>query len=155
MTSQDLTQSLERTSRQIVARAVAVVGLAGLGVIHLLDGIGKFTETPYMGWMYVGLIIASLATAGALIWGNIREAWIAAILLPLSAMVGYTLTRTTGLPQATGDIGNWAEPLGLAALFVEGCLVVVAGVALKALAPVSALTGRRREATASRTPSVA
>jgi len=156
MTTQDLTQSLERTSRQIVARAVAVVGLAGVGVIHLLDGVGKFTETPYMGWMYVGLIIAALATAGALIWGNIREAWIAALLLPLSAMVGYTLTRTTGLPQATGDIGNWSEPLGLASLFVEGCLVVVAGVALKALAPVSTLTGRRRPATTTaRTPSVA
>src|SRR4051812_35483914 len=96
--------TLERASRQLVARAVAVVGLAGVGLIHLLDGIGKFTETPYMGWMYVGLILACLATAGALIWGNIREAWIAALLLPISAIVGFVLTRTTGLPQATGDI---------------------------------------------------
>ena len=35
------------------ARAVGVVGLAGIGLIHLLDAPGKFEETPYMGWMYV------------------------------------------------------------------------------------------------------
>jgi hypothetical protein len=42
------------------------------------------------------------------------------------AGVGYTLTRTVGLPQAMGDIGNWTEPLGLASLFVEGSLVALA-----------------------------
>jgi len=134
---------LDRAARQLVARAVAVVALAGVGLIHLLDGIGKFTETPYMGWMYVGLILACLATAGVLVWGNIREAWIAALLLPLSAIVGFVLTRTIGLPQATGDIGNWSEPLGLAALFTEGCLVLVAGTALAALAPVRFLSRSR------------
>jgi hypothetical protein len=35
------------------------------------------------------------------------------------------LSRTTGLPQANGDIGNWTEPLGLASLFVEGCVVAL------------------------------
>jgi len=134
---------LDRAARQLVARAVAAVAHAGVGLIHLLDGIGKFNETPYMGWMYVGLILACLATAGALVWGNIREAWIAALLLPLSAIVGFVLTRTTGLPQATGDIGNWSEPLGLAALFTEGCLVLVAGTALAALAPVRILSRAR------------
>jgi hypothetical protein len=135
--------TLEEAARPLIARAVAVVGLAGVGVIHLLDGIGKFSETPYMGWMYVGLILASLATAAALIWRNAREAWIAALILPLSAIVGYVLTRTTGLPQATGDIGNWSEPLGLAALFTEGCLVVLSTAALVAFAPARALVRRR------------
>ncbi len=40
--------------------------------------------------------------------------------------MGYVLSRTTGLPQATGDIGNWTEPLGLASLFVEGGVAAVA-----------------------------
>lgn len=135
--------SFDQAARQLVARAVAAVGLAGIGVIHLIDGIGKFTETPYMGWMYVGLILACLATAGALIWGNIREAWVAAILLPLSAIIGLVLTRTVGLPLAMDDIGNWTEPLGLAALFTEGCVIVVAGAALAAMAPAKVL-GRRQ-----------
>jgi len=138
--------TIEQAARQLVARAVAVVGLAGVALIHVLDGIDKFAETPYMGWMYVGLIIASLGTAAALIWGNVREAWLAALLIPLSAMAGFILTRTVGLPQATGDIGNWSEPLGVASLFVEACLVLVSGVALTALAPVKKLVrGRGRD----------
>jgi hypothetical protein len=32
------------------------------------------------------------------------------------------LSRTTGLPGAMGDIGNWTEPLGLASLYVEACV---------------------------------
>jgi hypothetical protein len=46
-------------------------------------------------------------------------------LLALGAITGYTLTRTVGLPSATGDVGNWLEPLGLASLFVESILVAV------------------------------
>src|SRR3954471_24872284 len=111
--------STEDAAREVVARAVAAVGLAGIALIHLLDSIGKFQETPYMGWMYVGLMLACLALAATLIRAILREAWLAAIALPTSAIAGYTLTRTVGLPQAHGDIGNWSEPLGLAALFVE------------------------------------
>ena len=44
-------------------------------------------------------------------------------------MLAYILSRTTGLPNATYDIGIWSEPLGLASLFVEGALVcLTAGV---------------------------
>ncbi len=45
-------------------------------------------------------------------------------------------------------MGNWSEPLGLAALFVEGTLIAVAGYALAALRPVPALAARRRPALA-------
>lgn len=134
--------------QQLIARAVAAVGITGVGLIHLLDVIGKFNETPYMGWMYVGLILACLATAGALIWGNVREAWVAAFLLPLMAMTGFILTRTTGLPQAMDDIGNWAEPLGLASMFVESCLIVVSGIALAKLSPASAMKRQQTLVTA-------
>ena len=129
---------------EIVARAVAAIGLAAVALIHLLDAIGKFHETPYMGWMYIGLILACLATAGALIRANLREAWLAALVLPASAAIGFTLTRTVGLPQAHGDIGNWSEPLGLASLFVEGALIALAGYALAALRPVRMLARRGR-----------
>jgi hypothetical protein len=112
------------------ARAVGAVGLAGVGLIHLLDSIGKFHETPYMGWMYVGLIIASLIVAAVLIVTGSQLAWTAAGALALSAIAGYTLSRTTGLPSATDDIGNWSEPLGLASLFVEGCVVALTGTVL-------------------------
>jgi hypothetical protein len=130
---------LRHVAAELVARAAAVVGLAGIALIHLLDSLSKFNETPYMGWMYVGLMLACLAIAGTLVRGHTREAWLAALVLPATAIVGFVLTRTTGLPQAHGDVGNWSEPLGLAALFVEGAVIAVAGYALAALHPARAL----------------
>ena len=134
--------TVRRYASQVVARAAAVVGLAGVAVIHLLDSIGKFHETPYMGWLYIGLMLGCILTGAALLAGNFREAWIAAVILPLGAIIGFVLTRTTGLPQAKGDIGNWTEPLGLAALFTEGVLITVGLYAIAALRPVSVLSRR-------------
>jgi hypothetical protein len=137
---------LGRAAREIVTRSVAAVGLAGIALIHLLDSLGKFQETPYMGWMYVGLMLSCLALAATLLHTHAREAWIATIALPASAIAGFVLTRTTGLPQAHGDVGNWSEPLGLAALFVEGAVIAIAGYALLALRPAKVL-GRRTRVT--------
>jgi hypothetical protein len=134
--------ALRRHASEVVTRAAAVVGLAGIAVIHLIDSIGKFHETPYLGWMYIGLIVACLGAAGALVRWHVREAWLVAIALPAAAIVGYVLTRTTGLPQAKDDIGNWTEPLGLAALFTEGVVIAIAGYALTALEPVRAQARR-------------
>jgi hypothetical protein len=135
---------------EVIARAAAVIGLAGIGLIHLLDSISKFQETPYMGWMYVALILGCIGVAAALARAHAREAWAAAVALPASAVVGYVLTRTTGLPQAHGDVGNWSEPLGLAALFVEGLVIAVGVYALGVLRPAAALVrrGALRAATA-------
>jgi len=44
---------------------------------------------------------------------------------------------TTGLPDATNDVGEWDEPLGLASMVVEGLVVCVGGAVIAA----------RREAT--------
>jgi hypothetical protein len=59
-------------------------------------------------------------------------------------LAGFVLTRTVGLPQAP----NWSEPLGLAALFVEGAVIAVAGYALAALRPPRRLARRNRMAPA-------
>jgi hypothetical protein len=131
-------------AREIVTRSVAAVGLAGIALIHLLDSLGKFQETPYMGWMYVGLMFSCLAVAATLLHTHAREAWLATMALPASAIVGFVLTRTTGLPQAHGDVGNWSEPLGLAALFVEGAVIAIGAYALAALRPARLLARRAR-----------
>ena len=121
----------ETAIRDAVARAAAAVGLAGVGLIHLLDIPGKLTQTPYMFWMYLALIVGSVLTAGALLRGSDSRAWALAALFPLGAIVGYVLTRTVGLPQDAGDIGNWGEPLGMASLFVEGLVVALSGLVLR------------------------
>ena len=118
-------ETLAHAVRDGIARTIAVIGLAGVALIHLLDLPGKFDETPYLAWLYIGLILGCIVVAAALVRDSDPRAWTAAALLPLGALVGYMLTRTVGLPQAMDDIGNWAEPLGLASLFVEGSLVAL------------------------------
>ncbi|MGI8623869.1 MAG: hypothetical protein ACR2NB_10410 [Solirubrobacteraceae bacterium] len=124
------TTSASTNADDVVARTLGATGMAGIGLIHLLDAPGKFQETPYLGWMYLGLIAASIMTAYLLICESSRRAWLAAAGLAASAIVGFTLTRTVGLPQATGDIGNWSEPIGMASLYVEGAVVTLSGVSL-------------------------
>jgi hypothetical protein len=122
----DTQGTLHRLVHDIAARATVAVGLAAIGVIHLLDSVGKYSETRYLFWMYVALIVGSVVVAGLVLFTRARAAFLAAAALAASALVGYVLSRTTGLPNATGDIGNWTEPLGLASLFVEGSVVAVA-----------------------------
>src|SRR3954470_1660967 len=98
-------------------RAVGIVGLLGIGLIHLLDAIGKYGETRYIFWMYIALIVGCIVVAAATLFTRMRVAFLAAAALAASAAVGYILSRTTGLPNAHGDVGNWTEPLGLASLF--------------------------------------
>jgi hypothetical protein len=117
---------LPELMRDAAVRATTAVGLAGIGVIHTLDAVGKWSETRYMFWMYMALIAASLVTAGAVLLSRSRLPLLAAAGLAASAALGYVLSRTTGLPNANGDIGNWTEPLGLASMFVEGALIAVA-----------------------------
>jgi pimeloyl-ACP methyl ester carboxylesterase len=111
--------------RDIAARAALAVGLVGIGLVHLLDSIGKYGETRYLFWMYIALIAGSLAAAGAVLFERSRLTFLAAAGLAACAAIGFVLSRTTGLPHATDDIGNWTEPLGLASLFIEGSVIAL------------------------------
>jgi len=109
----------------LVARGVGAVALATIGLIHLLDAPGKLGETPYMFWLYLALIAGCLLGAALLLRAHSRASWAMAAVLGVSPFLGYVLDRTTGLPGATGDIGNWTEPLGMASLFVETCVITL------------------------------
>ena len=113
------------TAVSTVARGAAAVGLAAIGLIHLLDAPGKYSETPYMFWMYLALIAGCLVGATLLLCAPTRLGWLAAVALSSLPFMGYVLSRSTGLPGAMGDIGNWTEPLGLASLYVEACVCVL------------------------------
>lgn len=131
MTHNDHAGHLERLAGYVATKAVVAVGLAGIALIHLLDSIGKYHETRYIFWMYVGLMISSLAIGGWLLVKASRTAWLAAGGLAASVLLGFVLNRTIGLPNATGDIGNWTEPIGLASMFVEGAVIAASGLGLR------------------------
>lgn len=54
-------------ARSYIARSVAIMGLVGVALVHLLDSGSKFHETPYVFWLYVLLMVSSLVLAGMLL----------------------------------------------------------------------------------------
>jgi hypothetical protein len=113
--------------RDAVSRGVAVVGLAGFGLIHLLDLPDTMAGSRLIGWLYIAAIVGSVVLAGALARTSDTRVWLGAVGLVTSVIVAYVLSRTTGIPQDGGDIGDWGQSLGIAMLFVGGSLLAVAG----------------------------
>ena len=116
------TTEARSTVRPMIAlsRRIAVgLGLATVAAIHILDLPGKLAETPYLGVMYIVLIIAAFVLTERLFIVGSRLDFIAAAALSAVVIVAFTINRTVGMPGATGDIGNWLEPLGLLSLVVE------------------------------------
>ena len=107
------------THRHLARKFSTILGLAGLAVIHIMDLPGKWEETRYLAFGYIGIIaVAAVLIERILHKGTARD-YAAAAALSLSVIVGFVIDRTTGMPGAMGDIGNWFEPLGLLSLFVE------------------------------------
>jgi hypothetical protein len=129
-----MTTNNEHGQQLAAARLLTIVGLAGIGLIHLLDSVETFHETRWLFWAYVALMASTVIVGGALVhrpsvgWSG------AAALLALVPIIGYVLSRTSGLPGSDDDIGNWTDPLGLASLFVEGCVVAVGAYGFTVLA---------------------
>ena len=117
------------TSPSLLTRVLGLSSLVAIIAVHWLDLPGKLAETPYLGYAYIALMVGS-ALAGVLILQQSRQGWRLGAALALGAVVAYTLSRTTGLPYAMHDIGNWGEPLGVASLVAEGVMVATSYAAL-------------------------
>ena len=108
-----------------------VVLVAASLVGDLVEVAAALAGTPYIGWMYIGLIVSAILLAGLLLRSSHARVWKGAALLAASVIGGYTLSRTTGLPGSTADIGNWGQSLGIASLFVEGSLIALSTAVLR------------------------
>jgi hypothetical protein len=124
--------------RDGITRTIGAVGLAGIALIHTIDAPSHFVggSDTWLGVAYLGLIASALVLAGALVFRGDRRTWLAATGLVTATMIGFTLSRTVGLPGDSGDIGNWGEAIGIASMFVEGSfLMLAAGVLVGGVAP--------------------
>jgi len=111
-------------------RAVVAVGLITVGIIHALEIQGQLSGAV---WLTAGFCLLALVAPIAGLWLLTRPtllAWQFGGLICLLTAVGYVLTRSIGMPGDPGDVGNWLEPLGVAALITEGIVVILAGLAL-------------------------
>jgi hypothetical protein len=115
--------------RDIIARVVGALLCAAVAYIHIKDqgGIIGAKDPAYMQVGYYMIEVTGVV-AGALLLTRrqVRTAWFLAMGVAAGPFVGLVLTRTTGLPGAMDDIGNWSETLGLVSLFVEGALFALA-----------------------------
>jgi hypothetical protein len=121
-------ESIE-SRNELKAQILAVVGLVGIAIVHLIDSVGTYSETRYVFWLYVALIVGCVAQSAILLFAQRVDgaiAWSAVVVLGLAPLVGYVLSRSTGLPADSGDIGDWSEPLGLVSMFVEALVIVLA-----------------------------
>ena len=137
----DLDSRVAAAVREGAVRATVAAGLAAIAAMHAVDAVGKWSETRYMFWMYIAAIVGALAVAGAVVFARSRLALLAAAGVAGSVLLGFVIDRTVGMPNATADIGNWTEPLGLTSMVVEAATIAVAVGGL-------ALRGPRREVVA-------
>ena len=107
----------------IIRRALVAAGLFGIAAVHLADLPGKMQEVPYLGWAYIGLIATSLVLAELVTTRADRRLMAASAGLSAAVLVGFVINRTIGMPNATDDIGNWTEPLGMISLLIEAGVI--------------------------------
>jgi hypothetical protein len=113
-----------------VSRTVATAGLTGIALIHVLQLPDAFSETFYLGLLFVGAVVGAVLVAAALSRTSDHRVWNAACALGAVVLLGYLFSRTTGLPAATDDVGEWDEPLGLVSMVAESLVVCVSAVVL-------------------------
>jgi hypothetical protein len=111
----------------MVRLAGAVLALAVAGA-HVADqgGITAFTAPDWLGWAYRLIEVGGVLTAAALISPRTaRLGWLAGVLLGVAPFLGFLASRTIGVPQDPGDVGNWSDWVGTLALVLEAGLVTV------------------------------
>ena len=100
-------------------RFSTTIGLAGLAAVHIMDLPGKWAETQYLAFGYIGIIVMAGLLIERLLKSGQAFDYLASAGLALAVIAGFIVNRTVGMPGATDDIGNWFEPLALLSLFVE------------------------------------
>lgn len=124
--------SLSTAVIDAVMRATAILALMGIGVIHLVQLVPTFEQTPLLGAAFVVLIVGTLVVGAQLVNPKLSHTrlWLPTLALGAASIGGYVFTRVVSTPFDNQDVGNWACMLGLAALFVEGTLVALSAYAI-------------------------
>jgi hypothetical protein len=138
---------------EAITRTVAIAALGGIALIHVLQSPAAFREEGYLGALFLAAVVGSVLLAATLTRTSDTRVVAAAGALAGLILIGYILSRTSGLPGATDDVGEWTEPLGLASMVVEGLLVcLAAGVMATSRMPAASAPARAAEAGGRRMP---
>jgi hypothetical protein len=102
-----------------------------IAVIHLQDQGGLLGDQSPV-WLKYGYYMVEISStiSAALILRGKTLGWLLGLASSIGPMTGYVLSRTTGLPGDSGDVGNWGYLLGTVSLIVEWSFVALAVVCL-------------------------
>ena len=128
MTTNAPSQARTTTTSRMTTIAGALLAVA-VSAIHVSDqgGLTALKDPAYLGYGYRLLELAGVITAVLLFTRGRAAGWVLALGVAAGPLIGITISRSVGLPDATDDIGNWFEPLGMLAMAVElalACLSV-------------------------------
>src|SRR3954453_8968555 len=101
---------------EIAARLVGALLCAAVAYIHVKDqgGLTGTKDPAYMQAGYYAIeVTAVIAGLMLLTLRRSMTSWFLAMGVASGPFIGYVLTRTTGLPGAMDDRGNWSETLGV------------------------------------------
>lgn len=109
----------------LLSRGLAVAGLVAIALVHLIQLPDTFRQSPGLGLLFTGLVVAASALGAAMVHSDRDALWFASALTAGATIAGYVMTRSIALPVDRADVGNWLEPVGLVALFLEGGLILL------------------------------
>lgn len=117
---------------RVIPRAGGIVGCLAVAAIHVIDqgGVPGSKDPGYVQILYYLVEVAGVVAAALLLTHYARRGWVLALGVAAGPILGYVLSRGPGLPNYSDDIGNWAEPLGVISLIVEGILLILAAAIL-------------------------
>jgi hypothetical protein len=115
----------QRQSRSVHWRWVAAAGLLVTAAVHVGIAPEHLREAPYAGALFIALSVAAVACAVVLTGTNHPLVWTAAAALSLAALLAYVSSRSVGLPALSDDVGDWLNPLGLAAVLAETAVALI------------------------------
>jgi hypothetical protein len=95
---------------------LAAAALVTTAVVHLALVPEHLREAPYAAVLFAGLSVLALALALLVVRRDDPAVWLAVEALAISALLAYVASRSVGLPSLDDDIGDWVNPLGIAAI---------------------------------------
>lgn len=109
----------QRRAADTALATLAAAGAVGEAVVHVPVIEPHLTEAPYIGVGFILLAVTGILLGVCVLQEPGARVWAATGMVATAALVGYFLSRTTGLPQLDHDVGHWGDPLGLAAVLCE------------------------------------
>jgi hypothetical protein len=104
----------------------AAAALSTTAAIHIALVPAHLREAPYAGVLFIALAAGALVLALVLLIRCDPRAWIAAAGLAAMAAGAYVFSRSVGLPAMADDVGDWLNPLGVAAVASELAVITIA-----------------------------